>query len=96
VGSVVVKDEPVEFQPERVVPSRLNPLLVLEDTDDADDADDAAELRLAAAVVMAETGTVRRPAANPKIPTRMAAKPMTRTMSPVGFRGAGAAGLDHG
>ena len=106
-----MKDEPVELQPERVVPSRLKPLVVVEDTvgallafddaddadeaDDADDADDAAELRLAAAVVMA-ADAVRRPAMNPTMPTRMAASPMTRTIRPVGSRGTGAAGLDHG
>jgi len=78
------------------VPSRLNPFFVDEATvgveDTFADAEGTIELGPAVATVAA-TGAVRRPAANPRIPTRTAAKPMTSAMSPAGFRGA--AGLDH-
>jgi hypothetical protein len=91
--------EPVEVQPVSVVPSRLNPFFVDEATvgleDTFADADGAAELGPAAAAVTAG-GAVRRPAVKPTMPTRTAASPITRAIRPVGFRGAGATGLDHG
>jgi hypothetical protein len=93
----VVMVEPVEVQPVSVVPSRLNPFFVDEATVGEEDtfADAEGTNELGPAVVTgAATGSVRRPAVNPRIPTRTAAKAMTSTMSPVGFRGA--AGLDHG
>ena len=87
--------EPVEVQPVSVVvQSRLNPLVVDEAT--VGEKDTFEGMQLGPAVVTgAATGAMRRPAANPRIPTRTAAKPTTSTMSPVGFRRAGAAGLDH-